>query len=170
MKNVLNSLVVPSKLILSVVFVGSSIFSTTDFARAEIPTSNTGVQIAQSDRYTRQIGVQLVRAAKAAGQGGLRLTHDPFVGDLGGNGEDDITVNLRKGVSYAIVGVCDEDCNDIDLKLYDDNGNLIASDTETDDNPVVTVSPRWNARFKIRVVMPKCSNAPCRYGIGVFGK
>lgn len=169
MRNLFNSPVISSRLMLSIMFLSSSICFTSNAARAEISAPRTGIQIAQSDRYTRQVRNQLIRASRAAGQGGLRLTHDPFVGDLGRGGDDYITINLKKGVSYAILGVCDEDCNDIDIELYDDNGNLIASDTEADDRPLVRVSPRWNARFRIKVLMPGCSNAPCRYGIGAFG-
>ncbi|WP_228051835.1 hypothetical protein [Sphaerospermopsis aphanizomenoides] len=148
----------------------TTIPSTASFARAEYSNNQTYAQIAQVDPYTSQIRDQLIRAALAAGFSGYTLTHDPFIGNLGRGGYDDITINLRSGVSYAIVGVCDSDCRDIDLKLYDDNGNLIVSDTENDDTPFVWVTPRWNARFTIRVIMPSCSNAPCRYGIGAFGK
>ncbi|MEA5581952.1 hypothetical protein VB620_11440 [Nodularia harveyana UHCC-0300] len=126
--------------------------------------------LARADRWTDQVRSQLIKAALAAGFGGYSLTHDPFIGDLGNGGENDITLNLRGNVSYAIVGACDSDCRDIDLKVYDDNGNLISSDLQRDDTPLVRFTPRWNARFTIRVIMPNCSNAPCRYGIGAFGK
>lgn len=162
--------VVLSRLILSIMFLGGITYSTIDGARADLSTNQTDIHIAQTDRWTSQVRNQLIQAARAAGYGRARLTHNPFIGDLGGGGEDDITLNLRKGVSYTILGVCDEDCRDIDLGIYDDNGNLISSDLQRDDIPVVKVTPRWNARFTIKVMMPSCSNAPCRYGIGVFGR
>jgi hypothetical protein len=161
--------VVLAKLTLSIAILSSAIISTANLASAD-RYAETSTQIAQSDRWTSQIREQLMRAASAAGAGGFTLTHQPFIGDLGNGGEDDITLSLRRGVSYTILGVCDEDCTDIDLRLYDDNGNVISSDVESNDIPVVRVTPRWNARFTIRVYMPNCSNAPCRYGIGVFGK
>lgn len=128
------------------------------------------MQLAQSDRWTRQVLNQLNKAAQAAGEGGARRTHEPFIGELGRGADDTVTITLRKGTSYAILGVCDEHCSDIDLEIYDDNGKLIASDIGRNDIPLVRVTPRWNARFTIRVMMPRCTNAPCRYGIGVFGK
>ncbi len=144
------------RLALSTGFVSSAILLTANLAFA--------------DRFTDQVGYQLIQAARAAGYGGYSLTHEPLIGDLGDGGEDVITLNLRRGVTYAILGVCDEDCRDIDLELYDDNGNLVSFDIETDDLPVVRVTPRWNARFVIRVYMANCSNAPCRYGVGAFGR
>ncbi|MGC1525491.1 MAG: hypothetical protein WA783_05525, partial [Phormidesmis sp.] len=74
------------------------------------------------------------------------------------------------GVTYSLVGVCDEDCSDLDIVLYDDNGNIVASDLQPDDFPVVTVTPRWNAQFTINVRMVSCSIAPCRFGVGAFGR
>lgn len=159
---------VKSALILSV--LGSSILSTVNFARADYFSNEVNTQVAQTDRWTNQVRAQLAQVALAAGFSGNTVTHEPFIGDLGNGGEDDITLNLRRGVSYAIIGVCDNDCRDIDLKLYDDNGNLISSDTGRNDTPFIAVTPRWNARFTIRVIMTNCSNAPCRYGIGAFGK
>lgn len=132
--------------------------------------SQTSIQVAQTDRWTRQVRDQLNQVARSARDRGATLTHDPYTGVLGNGGRDDINLNLRNGTTYAIVGVCDNDCRDIDLALYDDNGNLIASDTEQDSTPIVNVTPRWNARFRLRVSMPRCSSAPCAYGVGVFGR
>jgi hypothetical protein len=126
--------------------------------------------IAHADRFTDQVGAQLLLALRSAGFAGYHPTHEPFISEIGNGGYDDIEINLQKGQSYAIAGSCDQDCGDLDLEIYDDNGNLIGSDIEPDDFPILSVQPRWNARFTIRTHMAQCSNAPCRYGIGVFGK
>ena len=144
-----------SKLFLSVGITGGTILLSANHALA--------------DRFTEQVGIQLVAAARQAGYQGYKVSHEPFIGDLGNGGEDSITINLERGASYLITAVCDEDCRDIDLALYDDNGNLIASDVQKDDHPVIAVTPRWSVRYVIRVYMAQCSNAPCRYGIGTFG-
>lgn len=150
--------------------LAGSVLLTANFASADHSNDETYTRIAQTDQWTNQVRAQLLGVALALGLDGYQMTHDPFIGDLGRGGEKDITVNVRAGVSYAIVGVCDNDCRDIDFELYDDNGNLMTSDTEYDDTPIVKFTPRWNARFTIRVIMVSCSNAPCRYGIGSFGK
>ncbi|MDX2256990.1 MAG: hypothetical protein NW214_15865 [Pseudanabaenaceae cyanobacterium bins.39] len=141
-----------------------------DSVKAQMLENENRVLIAQNDKWTNQVRSQLVRASVAIGLVNYQMTHNPFIGDLGNRGKDDVTLNLRRGTSYAIVGVCDNDCRDIDLELYDDNGNLVASDTQNDDTPVIRITPRWNAEFTIRVVMASCSNSPCRYGIGTFGQ
>jgi hypothetical protein len=126
--------------------------------------------IAHADRFTDQVGAQLLLALRGAGLAGYHPTHEPFISEIGNGGYDDIEVNLQKGQSYAMTGSCDQDCGDLDLEIYDDNGNLIDSDIELDDFPILSVQPRWNAHFTIRAKMEHCSNAPCRYGIGIFGK
>ena len=67
------------------------------------------------------------------------------------------------------MGVCDEDCQDLDLELYDGYGNLISQDDSVDDAPVVEVSVVQGGAFTLRVMMYECTEDPCYYGFGVFG-
>jgi hypothetical protein len=127
--------------------------------------------VASANTWTDQVETQLVRAAVTLNLGGnYKLTHEPLVDRLGNEADDVITVNLRGGVSYALVGVCDEDCSDIDLRLYDEDGNLVTSDTQSDSVPYMTVTPRWSAKFRVKVTMIQCSSSPCYYGVGIFGR
>lgn len=136
-------------------------------ASAIVMTPSTAL----ANRFTNQVRAQLVRAAYALGLGGgYKLTHEPSVSTLRDNGYRYITLRLYRGVSYQIVGVCDEDCRDIDLLLYDGNGNLIDSDTSSGDVPSVSVRPRWTGSFRIRVNMHRCYASSCYYGVGVFGR
>lgn len=75
------------------------------------------------------------------------------------------SVTLRGGVEYTFVGACDRDCSDLDLQLFDQNGNLIDQDVLTDDVPVVSVTPEWTGRFSLKVIMASCSVSPCVYRI-----
>ncbi len=148
---------------------GVSLLMVTNAAKAN-QWQTSSMLIAQTDRWANQVRRELLKASLAAGLGGYSLTHDPFISSLGRGGVEDVTVTLRQGKAYALIGVCDDDCRDLDFKLYDDNGNLVASDTQGDDTPIVRASPRWSAQFTLRVAMVKCSNAPCRYGVGIFGR
>jgi hypothetical protein len=44
---------------------------------------------------------------------------------------------LYGGFSYLILGACDGDCGDVDIRLYDENGTEIDSDTSNDAVPFV---------------------------------
>lgn len=116
-----------------------------------------------------QVRSQLDAARQTLRDQGLRPSHSYRLDRLRAEGEDTVSVALTATRTYAIVGACDADCTDLDLWLYDENDNLIDSDTGTDAVPVVRVTPRWSGTFSLRVRMVACAVEPCAYGIGVFG-
>ena len=123
-----------------------------------------------TNRFVEQINRQLASAAVLLYGNDYRVTHEPTISTLRDRGKLLISVNLRSGVEYGLVGVCDSDCADVDLKLYDENYNLVDADTRSDDMPVVTVSPRWSGQYYIEVDMETCRTDYCYYGVGVFGR
>ena len=125
---------------------------------------------ADDREYVYEVRDQLIEKAIASGLRGYSLTHDPFMDALAQGRSDYITINLRAGTSYGIVGVCDSDCRDLDIALYDSRGNLIASDLEDDDIPVITINPSRSGTYRVRVNMANCNTNVCYYGIGAFGK
>ncbi|HVX87745.1 MAG TPA: hypothetical protein VG940_02370 [Gemmatimonadales bacterium] len=122
------------------------------------------------DRYEEVVRSELRRVGQTSENSGYHLTTDIFMGRLDDDATTNQNVTLQAGQDYAIWGVCDQDCSDIDLTLYDDDGNQIDQDIQTDDKPLVRVTPRRNGRFRIRVSMANCSANPCRYGVGVWAR
>ncbi|BAB72718.1 MULTISPECIES: hypothetical protein [Nostocaceae] len=120
--------------------------------------------------YIDQVKNQLFRAAFASGLNGYTLTHEPTIDTLREGRSHYINVNLRAGISYGIVGVCDSDCQDLDISLYDHRGNLIASDLQDDDIPMISFNPSRSGRYQIQVDMANCNANTCYYGVGVFGQ
>jgi hypothetical protein len=122
------------------------------------------------DTWERQVTRLLGQVASVATDNGMTLTHEPWIGSLNDGTSERHTINLRAGTSYALVGVCDNDCTDLDFRLYDANGNEVAEDVATDDTPVITITPRRSGQYVLQAVMADCRADPCRYGIGVYGK
>lgn len=56
-----------------------------------------------------------------------------------------------RGGETAIVGVSGDGDTDLDLYVYDENGNFITSDTDYGDNCLVTFTPRWTGTFIIKI-------------------
>ncbi len=83
-------------------------------------------------RFQQQIVNQLLRISQEMSSRNYSPSHEPSIDRLGDNGYEHLNINLRKGRSYALVGVCDEDCGDLDFHLYDENGKLVDKDVETD--------------------------------------
>jgi hypothetical protein len=123
---------------------------------------------AQGNAWQRQVAQQLRTVTDLLDLGNITSSYQHFVGNLRHNTYTDVTYNLQRGVTYALVGVCDNDCSDLDLRLYDENYRLIDSDTEPDATPVIKVTPMWTGVFHVRVIMSHCDRSPCWYGLGEF--
>jgi hypothetical protein len=122
------------------------------------------------DAWTRQVRTQLTAAGQVLEQRGYELTHRIYTGALDNGEVEMVQLDLAVGMEYQIMGTCDQDCTDLDLTLYDGNGNVVDSDLMDDDVPIVTVTVGRSGSFRLRVSMAACSQEPCRYGIGAFGK
>lgn len=130
---------------------------------ATVPT------VAQSS-YQQQVNRLLNLTQNIANSRGFSSSHSRYNGSLRNSQQETVTLNLNAGTSYMMVAQCDNDCSDIDMWLYDENGNLIDSDVLVDDTPIVEVTPVRNARFSLRTRMISCSVEPCYYGIGVYAR
>jgi hypothetical protein len=80
--------------------------------------------------------------------------------------EADFQTTLEAGRCYRVIGVGDQSMSDLDLFIFDENGNQIAQDVATDNFPVLglgdnMVCPRWTGPFIIR--------ARAYSGTGQFG-
>jgi hypothetical protein len=62
-------------------------------------------------------------------------------------------ISLVKGVQYAIVGGGDDGVKDLDLHVYNDNGDVVAQDVDADAFPVVTFTPRKSGYYIIRMTL-----------------
>jgi hypothetical protein len=122
------------------------------------------------DRFERQVREQLSQAAQKLGKSGFTLTHHIHTSALKQNEDEDVTLELDRGHGYLIIGVCDNDCKDVDLRLFDAAGAQVDKDVERDDYPAVAVDVTSTQRYTVRASMAACSAAPCRYGFGVFAK
>lgn len=112
---------------------------------------------------------QLLDAAATFYDGGYEGTHGPYTGMLNQGGESSVVLTLDGLRSYRITAACDQDCSDVDLYLYDEYDNLIDSDEEYDDYPLVSVTPKRRGRFTAVVRMASCDQQPCYYGVRAFG-
>jgi hypothetical protein len=57
-----------------------------------------------------------------------------------------------RGNAYALVAAGDSRVRDADIKVYDENWNLIDSDTDASAVAVVQFTPRWTGAFHVRTI------------------
>ena len=84
-----------------------------------------------------------------------------FAGAVPGPKRTDERVQARSTDSYAVifrqgeiarVALSGDGDTDLDLYVYDESGNLVASDDDELDDCYVSWAPRWTGRFTIKVV------------------
>jgi hypothetical protein len=133
-----------------------------------VATGSAPAEANRYEQYRRQVEKRLLLLEEVSRRRGLRTSHQFHYDTIRGDRTSSYTLNLDRGTTYTIVGVCDDDCRDLDLTVVDDNGNVIDRDRSDDPVPVVTVRPKWSARFRITLSMEDCGTRDCVVGVGVF--
>ncbi len=92
-------------------------------------------------------------ASKHSSTGTLGATTGPIVhhDHVYARHYDDFAVTFYAG-ELARVAVIGNGSTDLDLYIYDANGNVITADTDYSDQCLVQFVPRWTGTFRIRVV------------------
>jgi hypothetical protein len=144
------------------------------FATALVSMLATGVAApttvaAQSSEYNRQLDEQLRQSRSTYLPSGQTLVRGPLGGSLDEGGTINYSFQFVAGRSYTILGVCDNDCSDLDITLYDPAGNQVAEDVLTDDKPVASVTARRSGRYRATISMASCSTGACFYALAAYG-
>jgi len=106
----------------------------------------------------------------ARGQGYTRNVSGPVYGSLNDDGTTTHEMTVVGGVQYVLFGACDNDCRDVDLKIYDAAGNLQMQDVAVDDTPVLTFTANSSGKYRVVVVMATCNRNPCYYGVQLMAR
>ena len=122
----------------------------------------------KEDVWTASVDRQLERVSTSLRTAGFLKATTTYADSIPAGQLQYVDVTLNAHTTYGFVGVCDQDCGDLDLYLRDDSGTLIDSDTGPDDTPTVTVTPRYTGAFRLYVKMVQCKAAPCRWGLGIY--
>ncbi|MEQ1818842.1 MAG: hypothetical protein ABL871_09545 [Terricaulis sp.] len=92
----------------------------------------------------------------------------PLAGSLASSRAAQLPLTLRAGQEIRIVGVCDEDCNDLDIRVLNPRGEIIAQDVRGNDHPVVDLRAEMFGQHTIEVGMIDCDAPRCRYAVNVY--
>ena len=125
---------------------------------------------AQGDAWEREVRLHLSQAARRLHDTGYDQILESHAGALNTGESASFTVTLEAGATYVLTGVCDPDCDALELALYSPNGYEVEAARSSESAPIVQVAPRETGVYRVRVVMARCSTNPCRYGVAVFRK
>ena len=111
-----------------------------------------------------------------AGEGFADLTGRGFskvrvlgTGDLAPEETTRVSVTLSAGEDYLILGVCDRDCDDLDLTLFEDGEELVSDDT-WNDWPLLLHTPSEGRTYEMEVLMNACEASVCGFEVSVWKK
>jgi len=135
---------------------------------AQVPPAQTPPQTAAD--YQQQILARLAQVEQSFVAQGYQQLAPPVSGSLPQGQFTNVPVTLEVGGDYRIIGVCDNDCGDFDLILYDQNNNVVSQDNLQDATPIVSVAPQWTGPFTVQAVMHNCTVAPCYYALVLYGR
>jgi len=123
---------------------------------------------AQQQQYLNAIRVQLERMGAHAEQRGYTPAGGLTYGALNAGARETRPISLRAGVAYVILGACDQDCSDFDLRLMAPDSSVVVQDVATDDRPVLEFTVPRTGQYLIMVMMPGCSQSPCYWGFQLY--
>ncbi len=106
----------------------------------------------------------LVANVQAGATRGAVGNYDVTTETVAARGTDVYNIRFRGGETAVVIVSGDGD-TDLDLFVYDSNGNLVASDTDNTDDCVCAWTPRYTGTFTIKV--KNYGNVYNRYRIGV---
>ena len=137
-------------------------------AASGTPATSTASGTAWQDQVRTAIdGSGFVATARREGHTELQ----PAVYRLAAaGGTQAIEVDLQEGRSYRMIGKCDGDCSDLDLRLFDAQGRTVSADTATDDVPLLSFVAARSGRHLLQVTMAKCATSTCGWGVTMLVK
>ena len=123
---------------------------------------------AQGDPWYTQVQTLLTADADELASYDVTLSHEVMYGSLNDGDWTSFTARLEAGTTYYILAECDEDCYDLDLKLYRADGTLVLQDIGIDEYAVLRITPTQTRTYQIQPIMAGCERNPCRWGVGIF--
>lgn len=128
------------------------------------------VSTVQAQAWEEQVKAQLDGFDKMLRNNGYTLAQTHHISTLDGSSSEKVRVSLTAGVDYQFLGVCDNDCTDLDLTLYEPGGDAVATDVELDDTPIILYTATRSGTYQIEITMVDCDISPCYYGFGFWSR
>ena len=110
-----------------------------------------------------QVICKLKETVEAQEKAGRKLVFLPLIGKIKEKVEAPFTAKLSSNISYTILGVCDNNCSDLNLTLKNQKGNKIANDEKQDGIPVISFTPTEKSDYKITARPDKCTTEKCEF-------
>lgn len=92
----------------------------------------------------------------------------PTIISIAADNSTEVQMQVQAGKGYVIVGICDENCGDLDLLVLKADGTTVGQDVAEDNAPLVTYVATENTTLRVRVSMAGCTAASCLAGAALY--
>jgi hypothetical protein len=100
---------------------------------------------------------------------GNKLVFIPLLGKVRNQVETPFRAILHPNVDYIFIGVCDENCQDLNLVLKDLNGQVMTFSKNPEGLPIIAFTPTSEGEYQIIASPGNCSiTEGCNFGMGIF--
>ncbi|WP_019674068.1 hypothetical protein [Psychrobacter lutiphocae] len=86
-------------------------------------------------------------------------------GSLGEYDEETESFPFTRNKEYSLVAVCDDDCTDLDLYVYDKNGKVVGYDDDDTATAIVDFTAEYSGDYDVEVTMYECETSVCFYRV-----
>lgn len=125
---------------------------------------DTRAKVEQMEPWVQQVTLRLMAIQAFFQESGWEPLDIEQGAYLEAGDVDSKDVRLRRG-SYAAVGICDDDCSDLDLAIFGPDGSAVGMDVELDAQPIVEFEVERRGRFTVGVSMESCETDSCLYAV-----
>ncbi len=98
----------------------------------------------------------------------VRVIGSIQTGSLSHGDEVTIPLDITGAHEATVLGTCDRQCADLDLRLVTEDGRLIDLDEEEDDSPHVEIEAGKINKLLLKVRMANCASTSCTFAISQF--
>ena len=104
---------------------------------------------------------------ESAAEDGSVLAHAPLTGTLDAGESASVQVHTCSGLLYVAQGICDFGCTDLDLTAYDSSGDVLDSDVQPLDFPILAFTAAESGITTLSIEMVSCEDS-CDWGVQLF--
>ncbi len=133
----------------------------------ELLPEEARVEFDDFEPWERQVALRMVGVRMAVDDDGWEPFDDGRYALLDDGDVATAKIRLRPG-HYQVIGVCDDDCTDLDMVVTGPDDEEIGRDVLLDPLPAVEFTVRRRGDYHIDVSMESCSTDSCFYGFQLF--
>lgn len=120
--------------------------------------------------FEAEVNDQIDAISSEFRQSGYVKLGETWVDDLSEGDDMYVELEMFQDYEYIAVGVCDNDCGDIDLLIFDARDREVASDISDDDVPVLHGSPDYDGTYFLEAQMHDCNTRTCAFGVAIYAR